>query len=33
MPIPQNDQTHPNNSLAAAGEFFECVWPFCGVGV
>ena len=21
-----------NNSLAKANEFFECVWPFCGVG-
>ena len=31
-PIPQNGQTHPNNSSAFADELFECVWPFCGVG-
>ena len=28
----QNDQTHSNNSSAVAGELFECVWPFCGIG-
>ena len=22
-----------NNSSAIAGELFECVWQFCGVGV
>ena len=32
MPIPQNGQTHLNNSLAIADELFECVWPFCGIG-
>ena len=31
-PTPQNGQTHSNNSSATANEFFECVWPFCGVG-
>ena len=30
-PTPQNGQTHSNNSSAIA-IFFECVWPFCGVG-
>ena len=32
MPIPQNGQTHSNNSPAFGDELFECVWPFCGVG-
>ena len=32
MPIPQNGQTHLNNSLAIADEVFECVWPFFGIG-
>ena len=27
-----NGQTHSNNSSATANEFFEGVWPFCGVG-
>ena len=31
-PIPQNSQTHSNNSSAFADELFECVWPLCGVG-
>ena len=31
VPTPQNGQTHSNNSSAIA-IFFECVWPFCGVG-
>ena len=31
MTTPQNGQTHPNNSSAAADELLECVWPFCGV--
>ena len=34
-PIPQNGQTHSNNSstkAAKADELFECLWPFCGVG-
>ena len=25
MPIPQNGQTHSNNSLPIASELFECV--------
>ena len=33
MPIQQNGQTHSNNSSATADEWFECVWPFCKVGV
>ena len=33
MPTPQNGQTHSNNSSAVVEEVFECVWPFCGVGV
>ena len=32
MSIPQNGQTHSNNSPATADELFECVWPFCKVG-
>ena len=32
MPTPQNSQIHSNNSSTAAGESFECVWLFCGVG-
>ena len=32
-PVLQNGQTHSNNSLTTADEFFECVWLFCGVGV
>ena len=32
VPIPQNGQTHSNNSSVLADELFECVWPFCGVG-
>ena len=32
-PTPQNGQTQSNNSSAIAEELFECVWPFCGVGV
>ena len=32
LSAPQNGQTYSNNSLATAGELFECVWPFCGVG-
>ena len=31
-PTPQNGQTHSNNSSVTANEFFERVWPFCGVG-
>ena len=31
-PIPQNGQTHSNNSSAVTNELFECVWPFCGIG-
>ena len=31
--VPQNGQTHSNNSSAFADELFECVWPFCGVDV
>ena len=31
-PTPQNGQIHSNNSYATADEWFECVWPFCGVG-
>ena len=31
-PIPQNGQTHSNNSSATADELFECVSPFCKVG-
>ena len=31
-PTPQNDQTHSYNLSAKAGELFECIWPFCGVG-
>ena len=30
-PIPQNGQTHSNNSSATADELFERVWPFCKV--
>ena len=30
--IPQNGQTHSNNSSTKADELFECVWPFCKVG-
>ena len=33
MPIPQNGQTHLNNSLSIADELFECVWPFCEIGI
>ena len=29
--IPQNGQTHPNNSSAFGDELFECVWPFCRI--
>ena len=32
-PIPQNGQTHSNNSSAVGDKLFECVWPFCGIGV
>ena len=32
VPIPQNDQTHSNNSSATVDGLFECVWPFCKVG-
>ena len=28
---PQNGQNHSSNSSATADEFFECVWPSCGV--
>ena len=28
----QDAQTLSNNSLAAANELFECVWPSCGAG-
>ena len=31
-PIPQNDQTHSNNSSASDNKLFEWIWPFCGVG-
>ena len=31
--VPQNGQTHSNNLSEKANELFECVWPFCGVGV
>ena len=31
-PTSQNGQKHSNNSSAVADKFFECVWPFCGVG-
>ena len=31
-PTPQYGQTHSNNSSGFANKFFECVWPFCGVG-
>ena len=30
--MPPNGQIHSNNLSAAAGELFECVWPFCAVG-
>ena len=30
--IPQNGQTHSNNSSPKADELFACVWPFCGIG-
>ena len=33
MPTLQNSQTHPNNPSAIADKLFECVWPFCGIGV
>ena len=33
MPIIQNGQIHSNNSSAVRDELFECVRPFCGVGV
>ena len=32
MSIPENGQTHANNSSAVADELFECVWIFSGVG-
>ena len=32
MPTPQNGQKRSNKSSAFVDEFFECVWPFCGVG-
>ena len=31
-PIPQNGQTHSNNSSATADKLFECVSPFCKLG-
>ena len=31
-PTLRNGQTHSYNLSAIAGELFECVWPFCGVG-
>ena len=33
LPTPQNDQTHSNNSSGVVDELFECVRPFCGVGI
>ena len=29
---PQNGQAHSKDSSVTAGELFECVWPFCGIG-
>ena len=31
-PIPQNTQTHSNNSSTVVDELLECFWSFCGVG-
>ena len=32
-PTPQNGQTHSNSLSAFAEELFECVRPFCGIGI
>ena len=32
-PTPQNDQTQSNNLLSTTIKLFECVWPFCEVGI